>query len=345
MNSWHSWSSNSRWLVFSSKVNGPYTQLFLTHIDAEGNDTPPVLLEQFTAPDRAANIPEFVALPPDAIKEIGVGFLDGDSYYQAASATLALATKKGQTRDLQQAADLFATSVKLAPENAGVRTEYALVLISLGRIEEAADQLSEAIRLRPEDPNNYFNLGLVYERAGRLEEADAMYLRAAVLDPTLVEARMALLVLRLKHGRVEEARAELESILDLRPNWYPALFLLGKIQMDLGEPERAVTLFQRAVEANPREAEAHWRLGVACLAAGQGVKAQEALGESLKRFPDDANLMDLMALTLAREGNFGAAETWARRALEAATARGNRGLIAALQSHLEDLLAKRVPEL
>jgi len=23
MNSWHSWSSNSRWLVFSSKVNGP----------------------------------------------------------------------------------------------------------------------------------------------------------------------------------------------------------------------------------------------------------------------------------------------------------------------------------
>ena len=56
MNSWHSWSSNSRWLVFSSKVNGPYTQLFLTHIDANGNDSPPVLLERFTS-DRAANIP------------------------------------------------------------------------------------------------------------------------------------------------------------------------------------------------------------------------------------------------------------------------------------------------
>ncbi len=46
MNSWHSWSSNSRWLVFSSKVNTAYTQLFLTHIDADGNDSPPVLLER-----------------------------------------------------------------------------------------------------------------------------------------------------------------------------------------------------------------------------------------------------------------------------------------------------------
>ena len=66
MNSWHSWSSNSKWLVFSSKVNTPYTQLFLTHIDENGNDSPPVLLERFTSPDRAANIPEFVKLPGDA---------------------------------------------------------------------------------------------------------------------------------------------------------------------------------------------------------------------------------------------------------------------------------------
>ena len=83
MNSWHSWSSNSRWLVFSSKVNGPYTQLFLTHIDEQGDDSPPVLLERFTSPDRAANIPEFVKLPGDAIAEIREQFLDPYSYLRA----------------------------------------------------------------------------------------------------------------------------------------------------------------------------------------------------------------------------------------------------------------------
>ena len=41
MNSWHSFSPNGRWLVFSSKAFTPYTQLFLTHFDEQGRSTPP----------------------------------------------------------------------------------------------------------------------------------------------------------------------------------------------------------------------------------------------------------------------------------------------------------------
>ena len=40
MNSWHSWSPNSKWLVFSTKEFSPYTQLFLTHINENGSDSP-----------------------------------------------------------------------------------------------------------------------------------------------------------------------------------------------------------------------------------------------------------------------------------------------------------------
>jgi hypothetical protein len=70
MNSWHSWSPNSRWLVFSSKVNTPYTQLFLTHIDQHGYDSTPVLLSRFSGNKLACIAPEFVNIEPDAIKEI-----------------------------------------------------------------------------------------------------------------------------------------------------------------------------------------------------------------------------------------------------------------------------------
>jgi hypothetical protein len=39
---------DGRWLVFSSKANSDYTQLFLTHIDEQGQSDPAVLLEHFT---------------------------------------------------------------------------------------------------------------------------------------------------------------------------------------------------------------------------------------------------------------------------------------------------------
>jgi len=75
MNSWHSWSPNGKWLVFSSKAWSDYTQLCLTHIDENGESTPPVLLSHLTAPDRAANIPEFVNTSPRAIVKIREQFV------------------------------------------------------------------------------------------------------------------------------------------------------------------------------------------------------------------------------------------------------------------------------
>ncbi|MBN2000976.1 PD40 domain-containing protein, partial [candidate division KSB1 bacterium] len=75
MNSWHSWSPNSKWLVFSSKELGPYTQLFLTHIDEKGYSTPPVWLRNFTSNDRAVNIPEFVNIKSGARRTIDADYI------------------------------------------------------------------------------------------------------------------------------------------------------------------------------------------------------------------------------------------------------------------------------
>ena len=71
-NSWHSWSPNGRWLLFSSKVNTPFTEIFLTHVDEAGNDSPPVRLSRFSSPTHAANVPEFANIAPDAIESIRV---------------------------------------------------------------------------------------------------------------------------------------------------------------------------------------------------------------------------------------------------------------------------------
>ncbi|MCK4275962.1 MAG: PD40 domain-containing protein, partial [Phycisphaerae bacterium] len=72
MNSWHSFSPNGRWLVFASKANTPYTQMFLTHIDENGNDSPAILIPNATAANRAINLPEFVNMSYDSMGSIAI---------------------------------------------------------------------------------------------------------------------------------------------------------------------------------------------------------------------------------------------------------------------------------
>jgi hypothetical protein len=76
MNSWHSFSPNGRWLVFSSKSRSPYTQMYLTHIDADGTSSPAILIDNATAANRAVNIPEFANTDGDGIEDIEVHVAD-----------------------------------------------------------------------------------------------------------------------------------------------------------------------------------------------------------------------------------------------------------------------------
>lgn len=64
--SYHSWSSNRKWVIFSSRrIDGRYTRLFISHFDGNGNFTKPFLLPQKdpnhnTLRLKSYNIPEFV---------------------------------------------------------------------------------------------------------------------------------------------------------------------------------------------------------------------------------------------------------------------------------------------
>jgi hypothetical protein len=68
--SYHGWSANSRWMVFSSRRDdGLFTRLYLTHIDAQGRFSKPVMLPQrhpgkyYREQFNSYNIPEFVIRP------------------------------------------------------------------------------------------------------------------------------------------------------------------------------------------------------------------------------------------------------------------------------------------
>ena len=199
MNSWHTWSPNGHWLAFSSKARGPYTQLWLTHIDAEGNDTPAVIVDDTTAANRAVNIPEFVNLPAgESIDHIDPQATDfyrlfdeaykqiEDSQFPEAIKTLhaainrdpgdslahyVLATALSANDQEKDALAEYRKAVELTPTNPTFLNHLAVSLALNGDAEGAVEQLQRAIAIDPGSVEYRFNLAYVLESAGRFAEA------------------------------------------------------------------------------------------------------------------------------------------------------------------------------
>jgi len=73
--SWHSWSSNSRWIAFSSKMgNGTFTRPYLAYIDREGTVHKPLVVPQkdpthYDGCLWTYSVPELVTEPVEVTKE------------------------------------------------------------------------------------------------------------------------------------------------------------------------------------------------------------------------------------------------------------------------------------
>ena len=169
MNSWHSFSPNGRWLVFSSKSRSPYTQMYLTHIDADGNDSPPILIENATAANRAVNIPEFVNVPPDGLRQIGGPVID---YYRLVNSAAYLQ----RTGSYEASAAKWRKVLELSPDDEIAHRNLGTVLLMTGHREESAAHFRKAseIKLRaaleadPTSARGFNDLGvlLVADGAG-----------------------------------------------------------------------------------------------------------------------------------------------------------------------------------
>ncbi|MFK8032177.1 MAG: tetratricopeptide repeat protein [Gammaproteobacteria bacterium] len=299
MNSWHSFSSNGRWLVFSSKANTPYTQLFLTHIDEQGNSTPAVVLERFTGTYGAANIPEFVPLPADAIAQIKEQFLDAYSFLRAGMANERSgnypAAVKAYERGLevepenvellnatgfalfqqgksQQAVVALEKALAVDPKHWKAHNNMALASIDLGEYELAEAHYRESLAIEPQ-PAIYNDLGFVLERQGMPYEAVDMYRKSLEFDPDSRAAQYNLAASLVRSGEFAEAEGYFRTVIATKPGTR-AYAGLGVALQEQGQDDKAIASFQNAIEADPNNAAAYDLLGTLLIQQG---KHNEAL--------------------------------------------------------------------
>ncbi len=306
MNSWHSWSSNSRWLVFSSKVNGPYTQLFLTHIDEDGNDSPPVLLERFTSPDRAANIPEFARLPGDAITEIREQFLDPYSFLRAGTANQRTGDQAGAER-------AFRRGLELDPDNAELHNALGWNLFQDGKPAEAAKEYQRAIAADPSHAKAHNNLALSLVELGRLPDAAAHFERSLELAPRCeIYSDLGFTLAQMRrHG---DAEAAYRKGLELDPDCPSAHLNLAIALTRSGSFAEAESHYRKALPANPT-AETHNGLGFALDRQGRTDEAVVEFERAIEIDPQFTPAYNNLAGSVARQGKLDEAATYYRRSI------------------------------
>jgi len=297
MNSWHSFSPNSRWLVFSSKSRTPYTQMFLTHIDESGNDSPAILIENSTAANRAVNLPEFVNIPPDGMQKIDTPAADYALHTD-------LAVEAMKNRKYVEAVSEWTKALELVPKEPRAHNSMGVALVETGKLDEAIVHYREALALAPDYAEAYNNLGdaLVHKNAAK--EALVQFQKAVQLDPTYTIARVNLGTLLGRTGQIDQAIVQLKKVVELKPD-------AASARRDLGH----------ALADNRRFQEA-------------SVELEEAVKLSGKR---DALALFLLGRVYTDLGRTSEGVQLERQALALASEQNNSALVQAVSAHLSGL--------
>jgi tetratricopeptide (TPR) repeat protein len=288
MNSWHSFSPNGRWLVFSSKARSPYTQMYLTHLDANGNDSPAILVDNATAANRAVNIPEFVNIPADGIQDIQVPAVD--LFRLMDQATALQVQKEGD-----QALEAWRKALKIDPDDATIHNDLAVALYLHGDTAEAFEQVREAIRINPKLAGAHYNLGMFLSLQGQPDKALAELEYTLTLNPRYPSGEAALASAYGALGKDSEALAHWRRALTLEPRRVSVLVGIARILATA--PDAALRDGKEALSL-----------------AGQA--NQIAAGA-------DPSALDTLAEAYAETGQFSQALTYANRALDLAVAKGD----------------------
>jgi Flp pilus assembly protein TadD len=315
MNSWHSFSPNGRWLVFSSKSRGPYTKMYLTHIDEAGNDSPAILIDNSTAANRAVNLPEFVNIPPDGLVKISTPAVD---MYRQFDQAVELGEKGENAAAIAEWRQLASAN----PEEARIFNNLGAALARTGQFDEAIPEYQKALDLNPQYSTVHGNLAGALMKAGRTDEAVPQFQKALELNPESADIHNAYGSALAKQGHLDAAMQEFAKAIEINPRLAEAhnnlgIALLSTARDDKsGQSASAETEFKTAISLDPHYAEAQNNLGTLYGRQGVDAQAEKLFREAIESKPTFADAFVNLGAILAGESRFTEAEATVNKALQ-----------------------------
>ena len=210
-----------------------------------------------------------------------------------------------QNGDVEKAAEYFAKSAQLDPENSKKRTSVALSRLAMGETAEGNRELQE---IAAADTGVNADLALIASQL-KNRQFDAALVSIDALAKKQPDNPVALnlrAVTMLGKRDVAAARKSFEDALKLSPNYFPAAAGLANLDLADKKPEDAQKRFESVLAKDPKNVQA--QLALAGLRLRLGAPTDEVAGlinAALKEKPDEtAPRLALIGLYLnARDSN------------------------------------------
>jgi Flp pilus assembly protein TadD len=329
MNSWHTFSPNGRWLAFSSKARSAYTQLMLTHIDAEGNDTPAIFVDNTTAANRAVNIPEFVNMPPDGMDKIDPQATEFYGLFNQAFDFI-------ENKQFAEAIPLFRQAVQRDPDDAPAHYALATALTANNQEREAVDEYRKACALDTHRTAWLDHLAVALANTGDLDGAAANWRKSLALDPSDVGAEADLGTVLFEKGEAQEGYLHLRKAIDMAPNFPDAHNHLGWELAKAGRLDEAVDELQKAITLRPTSTEYLANLGYVMGLRGDFAGSVAAFQKVVELTEGkDWQYLDMLAHAYSKSGRSAEAIQSERQALDLAIQQHDEQLEKKLRGNLE----------
>jgi signal transduction histidine kinase/tetratricopeptide (TPR) repeat protein len=168
-------------------------------------------------------------------------------------------------KDAAEEAIGYEMQIEVAPGNASLHDDAALLYLELGKPEQALAHFDASARLRPGSASAVYNVGTALEAAGRLNDASAKYEAAIKLDASYAPPLVSLGTVRLMQGRAADALALFTDAVRLQPDNADARNNLGRLLFAQGKTDEAIDHLRAALAAQPGLVAAHFNLAGALL--------------------------------------------------------------------------------
>ncbi len=214
------------------------------------------------------------------------------------------------------------------------------ILAEQQKYDDAGVHLRRSLEINPDNAQARANLGQLLTMQGNFGDAENQFAAALKLKPQDADIRKSYATALAENGRKDEAIKQLRAFLETRAD-ADAQLQLASLLFETGQAREAVGQYRQALAGKPDVPEAlsnlAWLLATSGDASIRNGKDAVVFAERACKLTDykQPSMVGVLAASYAEAGSFSNAVSTAQKAIQLATAAGERQFAAANQQLLK----------